>query len=430
MKVIDANGVRYAIGDGMVLQVLADGTPGPAVGRIDRDGAIIIDEELAARGGECWVGELLTATLPREPHSGRPAYTLPAEMVAAIRRGAPAEWRGALDVATVAKCRQAIEQLDREGHMHRSQQHQVVRSDRVAWLSLPSGGTATADDDDDDDDDDDEADEACGELSDRVCPAALRPAFELLESIGAQLEDCLGYGRLLVHRLGLVAVYDNNEVGYARHKDNWLYNQLPSSAAVAEDEVEGTGARRDQRVSDWRNFRVLTAICYLNEPDWAEADGGQLRCFEDGRVNDDEPPLLEIVPRGGTVAVFPCCHIPHEVAPARRKRYAVTLWFNSAALLRGTPEERAAAAAVAFKAQSKAQRQAQRQALRKRPHPHQPPGGEGGEDAAVAAGERFGESAGGSPPAQRTSVLAESWKADAAAALEGEAATSGFSFGF
>ena len=86
MKVIDANGVRYAIGDGMVLQVLADGTPGPAVGRIDRDGAIIIDEELAARGGECWVGELLTATLPREPHSGRPAYTLPAEMVAAIRR--------------------------------------------------------------------------------------------------------------------------------------------------------------------------------------------------------------------------------------------------------------------------------------------------------------------------------------------------------
>ena len=46
----------------ILLQNLADGTPGPAVGIVDTSGSVTLDEELAA--GE-WVGELLTATTIR-----------------------------------------------------------------------------------------------------------------------------------------------------------------------------------------------------------------------------------------------------------------------------------------------------------------------------------------------------------------------------
>ena len=105
----------------------------------------------------------------------------------------------------------------------------------------------------------------------------------------------------------------------------------------------GPGERRD--VEQWRNFRVLTAILYLNAHDWSAEDGGMLRCYA-----PDAPPSapcsLEVVPKGGTVAVFPSCTVAHEVFPARRPRYAITLWFVSGALLGGTPEERAAAAAA------------------------------------------------------------------------------------
>lgn len=105
------------------------------------------------------------------------------------------------------------------------------------------------------------------------------------------------------------------------------------------------------------NFRVLTAIAYLNDDDWTVADGGALRCYAapstaptspsgstlasasaSARAGGPSPCVLEVVPRGGTVVVFPSCDVPHEVLPSRRPRIAATLWFVSGTLLQpGAP---------------------------------------------------------------------------------------------
>lgn len=79
--------------------------------------------------------------------------------------------------------------------------------------------------------------------------------------------------------------------GYARHVDRFA---------------------RDSR-------RVLSTVLYLNE-DWDASDGGELRLYlERGSV--------EVVPRGGTLAIFGS-ELAHEVLPAQRARYSVAGWFR------------------------------------------------------------------------------------------------------
>ena len=368
---IDVGGTSYVLCEGVLLQCLADGTPGPAVGHIDTaDGGVTIDPDLAA--GE-WVGELLTATLPR---AAAPA-AVPVEVADAIHRGGAAEWRGALDATAVAQCRAAVEQLEAEGSLSRSHhgQDSTTRGDRIAFVRLDGDAADAADADSNDDADDEDGER---------CPPALRRGFDLLESVGSQLEAALGCGRLLVPRLGMVAVYDQGRSGYVRHLDNERIHPA-SGAGAAATAADGEGMDADSTeprvleeaaaleaaagASEWRNFRVLTAICYLNAPDWDEDDGGRLRCYAghaaadaaaesgaaEGEAAEDAPVRLEVVPRGGTVAVFPSCVVPHEVTPARRPRYAITLWFVSPSLLRGTPEERAAAAVAAAAAAAAAE---------------------------------------------------------------------------
>jgi hypothetical protein len=71
---------------------------------------------------------------------------------------------------------------------------------------------------------------------------------------------------------------------------------------------------------NWRNYRTLTAILYLNPLDWdAVTDGGQLEC--EGQAE----PL--IAPVGGTIVLFDSCKIRHRVLPAHRDRVALTQWF-------------------------------------------------------------------------------------------------------
>jgi hypothetical protein len=324
----------------------------------------------------------------------------------------------------------------------------------VGWLSLSSSANCG---DSDDDDEDDAA----------VCPEVLRPAFALLEQLGAKVEKALGLERyaqetgssshrLLTHKLGMVAVFDDkvgNWQGYARHKDNWRIGARHdgTSSSGGMDDVSST---RATRASDWRNFRVLTAILYLNAPDWdGERDGGVLRCFEQdgaGASTWSKPearaePVLEIVPRGGTIAIFPCCHVPHEVSPARRRRYALTLWFSSPALLRGTPEERATAAASALELRARRKRQR----AEKRACDTQGGGDAQGAGDAQAAGAAAQHTSthtskqskvadyGALPqqlPQQHTAELAATWADDAAAVQESEArgagGFTGFSFGF
>ncbi|HTN30025.1 MAG TPA: 2OG-Fe(II) oxygenase [Pseudomonas sp.] len=67
--------------------------------------------------------------------------------------------------------------------------------------------------------------------------------------------------------------------------------------------------------------RTVTVVLYLNDPDWSEADGGQLRMYLPEGERD-------VLPTGGTLVCFMSDQIPHEVLPARRQRLALTGWIR------------------------------------------------------------------------------------------------------
>jgi len=71
--------------------------------------------------------------------------------------------------------------------------------------------------------------------------------------------------------------------------------------------------------------RTLSAVLYLNPPDWKPEDGGELRLWP-GLDPGLEP--LDITPSGGSLVVFLSDRIPHEVRITRRKRYSVAAWFR------------------------------------------------------------------------------------------------------
>ncbi|WP_205700884.1 2OG-Fe(II) oxygenase [Jeongeupia sp. USM3] len=71
--------------------------------------------------------------------------------------------------------------------------------------------------------------------------------------------------------------------------------------------------------------RVVTIVLYLN-PEWGEADGGELRLYLDDGTHSD------VAPHGGTLAVFMSNRFEHEVLPARRERWSLTGWFRRRAL--------------------------------------------------------------------------------------------------
>jgi SM-20-related protein len=71
--------------------------------------------------------------------------------------------------------------------------------------------------------------------------------------------------------------------------------------------------------------RMISSSLYLN-PDWVEADGGQLRLYDDAGHTD-------ILPRAGVCVLFRSDTVPHEVLPATRPRFSLTGWFRRRPLL-------------------------------------------------------------------------------------------------
>ena len=66
--------------------------------------------------------------------------------------------------------------------------------------------------------------------------------------------------------------------------------------------------------------RAISCTLYLN-PDWRDEDGGQIRLY----VGDEQ---IELWPSLGTFVIFRSDEIPHEVAPAVRRRFSLTGWFK------------------------------------------------------------------------------------------------------
>ena len=61
---------------------------------------------------------------------------------------------------------------------------------------------------------------------------------------------------------------------------HWLFTDDATSYSG-----QGEYDMRQKGLVPTGNFRVLTAIAYLNDPEWTEVDGGQLRCYPP--CNDD-----------------------------------------------------------------------------------------------------------------------------------------------
>ena len=329
-QLVELSGARYITLEPLsgsnqqpLAQILADGSVGPVVGHMS-GGSIVLDEE--AEAGE-WVGELLTATVLRE-HTAR-GLDLPAAVHEQLRQRRPVALPGFIDEQTIAGCRAEMAKLDADRVLRSETHAQAVstRGDRICFLDLCRDA---GDDGDSDGDDGEEGDEE----GNRPCPRGLRSVFDILEGAALAVQDALGLP-LLRPRLGMAATYADGVHGYVRHLDN---------------EPE-PGSAHSSAPMRWRNFRALTAICYLNEPDWKEEDGGCLRCYAaDGPGNspgDVSGALdLEVTPRGGTVVLFPSCVTPHEVLPSARPRRAVTLWLLSSALLGPTGADTGGAAAA------------------------------------------------------------------------------------
>jgi SM-20-related protein len=79
------------------------------------------------------------------------------------------------------------------------------------------------------------------------------------------------------------------------------------------------GRHLDRFKSDAR--RALSCVLYLN-PDWREADGGQLRLYL------DESHSVDVMPRAGTLVTFLSQRFEHEVLPATRERLSLAGWFR------------------------------------------------------------------------------------------------------
>jgi len=68
--------------------------------------------------------------------------------------------------------------------------------------------------------------------------------------------------------------------------------------------------------------RVVTTVYYLNE-DWNEGDGGELIIYD---INSNK--LTTLSPKANTLVVFMSDRFPHEVLPAKKRRYSIAGWFR------------------------------------------------------------------------------------------------------
>ncbi len=122
---------------------------------------------------------------------------------------------------------------------------------------------------------------------------AVRRALAALEALRAALNEALFLG--LVELEAHLAVYPPG-AGYGVHLDRF----------------------RDD------DARVVSVVLYLNDA-WRPEDGGCLRLYLGGA---ESPPVHDVAPHAGTLAVFLADRFPHEVLPARRARYSLTGWFR------------------------------------------------------------------------------------------------------
>ena len=178
-----------------------------------------------------------------------------------------------LPVALVAALREELRAIDAGGGFHaagvgrgdRLQVERRIRGDRIAWLR-------------------------------EEWPAAAR-YLALMEGLRLGLnQSCyLGLAEYEAH----YACYDPGSV-YRRHVD-----------------------RHASTPDGGRGQRVISTVCYLNDPDWPASAGGELLLHPPGGAAQRVPP------RAGTLVLFRSETIPHEVLAADRQRLSIAGWMRT-----------------------------------------------------------------------------------------------------
>jgi SM-20-related protein len=129
-------------------------------------------------------------------------------------------------------------------------------------------------------------------LDQNVASSSQQPFWQALDALRLALNETLLLG--LFSFEGHYALYPPGSY-YRRHRDQF----------------RGAGSS---------DIRVISCAMYLNE-NWALADGGALRIYDDERVRD-------VLPVAGTLVCFMSDRFEHEVLPATRERLALTGWFR------------------------------------------------------------------------------------------------------
>ena len=68
--------------------------------------------------------------------------------------------------------------------------------------------------------------------------------------------------------------------------------------------------------------RVVTTVYYLNDK-WDENDGGELIVYDENNNF-----LTKVIPYANTLVVFLSDKFPHEVLPAKKRRFSIAGWFR------------------------------------------------------------------------------------------------------
>ena len=127
--------------------------------------------------------------------------------------------------------------------------------------------------------------------------ALLSSIDDLVGALSRQplLRDDLGGDKMLIRHEMQCTCYPGNGARYVRHVDDALAHR----------------------------GRILTCIAYAN-PAWQPPHGGALRLHVKSGAKDIEP--ID----GRLILFWSDSRCPHEVLPAHRERYAVSVWFSDA----------------------------------------------------------------------------------------------------
>ncbi len=183
---------------------------------------------------------------------------------------------GFLPAALVAALRAELRALDAVGQFHAAgigrgasqQVQQKIRGDRIRWLAA----------------------------------AADMPAATAYLAIMDDLRQTLNRE----YFLGL-AEY---EAHYACYEPGSFYRRHVDRHGA---DVEGGGSGQ----------RVISTVCYLNEPGWPVDAGGELV------IHAEAAGALRVSPEAGTMVVFRSDNLAHEVLPASRQRLSIAGWMRT-----------------------------------------------------------------------------------------------------